>query len=185
MPLRKVATGSVLLMLLAVAGCGGEAARGGDKEDGEVTVLGQLSRRGSTPFSMVRLQAKDGMSYWIQSTVLGDELRRLVGMEVAVTGRLVPNEEGENILMVQYYDLLQLPSGEKPIVGIVRVRSGGPVWVFDDNDVQWSLQGDFREVLRSFAGAKVWVTGVVQKKLNVGQGAVRTLLVTEYGVIRP
>ncbi|MEE9270516.1 MAG: hypothetical protein V3V49_09680 [Candidatus Krumholzibacteria bacterium] len=185
MTLRTVVAGSALLMLLAVAGCGGNAARGGDKDDGTVTVIGQLSRRGGTPFSMVLLQARDGMSYWIQSTALGDELRQLVGMEVAVTGRLVRNDEGENILMVQYYYLLRLPSGEKPVVGIVRTRSGGPVWVFDDNNVHWSLQGDFVDVLRSFAGAKVWVTGVVQKKLNVGQGAVRTLLVTEYGVIRP
>ena len=181
----------IALVLLA-AGCGGQASGygGGDADAGTKTVdvRGKLSRRGSTPFSLMLLQSSGGTTYMIQSTRIGDELRNLDGMEVAVTGVLVPNEEDVQMLSVMSYDLLRVPSGERPVVGIVFSQRGAsaetPVWLVDRNNVYWSMRGDFEDVLKEFVGAKIWVTGVVQRSANTGRASERSILVTEYGVLR-
>lgn len=182
---------AVILALLA-AGCGGQASSDGSGEvdagNRTVDVTGKLSRRGSTPFSLMLLQSSDGTTYMIQSTRIGDELRSLDGMEVAVTGVLVPNEEEVQVLSVMSYDLLRVPSGERPVVGVVfsdaRASAGTPVWLVDRNNVYWSMRGDFEDVLKEFVGAKIWVTGVVQRSVNTGGASVRSIFVTEYGVLR-
>ncbi|MFQ5510732.1 MAG: hypothetical protein ACE5EO_02685 [Candidatus Krumholzibacteriia bacterium] len=184
--LRIERIAAVAAMLLVV-GCGGRAAHDpGERGDGVIDVNGRLSRRGSSPFSLMLLRSAAGRTYMIQSSRLGDELRALDGMDVAVSGFLVPNDENVPVIAVRRYDVLRVPSGEKPLVGIVRASRAGnnAIWIVDDNDVQWNLRGDFREVLMSFVGAKVWVTGIVERSINVGQGSMRTILVTEYGVIR-
>lgn len=170
---------------LLTTGCGGRQGQAGDSggiDDGIVITNGKISTRGSTPFSLVMLEATDGTLYFVQSSVLGDELRSLVGMDVSVTGRVLPSDDVENpTIDVISYELLALPSGEVPIVGIV--RPGG--WIEDNNMVQWILEGDFAGVLRTFVGAKVWVVGVNQRWENRKDSVARVILVTEYGVIRP
>ncbi len=181
-----------IIVALLAAGCGGQASGDGgrDVDVGTITVdvRGKLSRRGSTPFSLMLLQSSDGTTFMIQSTRIGDELRNLDGMEVAVTGVLVPNDEDVQVLSVMSYDLLRVPSGERPVVGLVfsdaRASAQTPVWLVDRNDVYWSLRGDFEDILKEFVGAKVWVTGVVQRSANTGRASMRTILVTEYGVLR-
>ena len=62
--MRTIAAGTALFILVALTGCGGQASGDGgrDVDVGTITVdvRGKLSRRGSTPFSLMLLQGSDG-----------------------------------------------------------------------------------------------------------------------------
>jgi len=192
--LHKVGRGSAQYFLLsgvvvwcglvALLGCAGRQGQQGNNNgiEGKLIVArGTISTRGSTPFSMVMLEASDGRIYVIQSSLLGDELRNLVAMDVSVTGKILHNPSfDEPLLDVVSYDLMSLPSGEVPIVGIV--RPGG--WIEDDNMMIWMIEGDFAQILHTFVGSKVWIVGVNQRWVNTASGSHRAIAVTEYGLIR-
>ena len=166
-------------------GCGGSKSVDGRNADGTVNVAGRVSVRGSTVGSLILLEGNDGQIYQIQASAVGEELRNLSGMQVAVEGMLLPEyEDAEPVLAVRHYDLLQLPSGERPKVGIVRVHNED-VWFVDDYEVTWVVIGQFIDVFRTFPGAKVWVVGVTKQSLDTRQSSMRTIHITEYGVIRP
>jgi hypothetical protein len=165
-------------------GCGGPKTQQDTNSDGTVHVRGRISVRGSTPGSLIVLEGQDGKLYEVQASAVGEELRSLDGMNVFVEALVLPGaEQQEPVLSVRYYDLLALPSGETPIVGYVRA-SQDEVWLYDQNEVAWLISGQFVDVFSTFAGAKVWVVGVTQRKLDTRVSSVRTLFVTEYGVIR-
>jgi len=177
------AAGVVLMGLLSFASCGGRQGRGhnlGRSEDKFFSASGRITERASRPFSLVFLETSDGKLHLIQSSPIADELRRLIGMNVFVTGKTLRGglDADTRVIDVESYDLLRLPSGEQPIVGIVRL--GG--WLLE-GDAVWKIEGDFAEILNMFEGAKVWVVGVVQR--SVPRYSYKILLVTEYGVIRP
>ena len=170
----------IVLLLFGVA-CGGKGKGGGD----EVTLTGSVSRRGSTPMSALVFETKDGQSYIIEASYLGEELASLEGMELAVTGKFVSTlKDGTKVFSVVYYDLLTLPSGERPVVGIIRYAEDA-VYIRDHGDVVWLLRGEFEDVLKTFNGAKVWVVGTTMQRVNTAVGAMRVILVTDYGVISP
>jgi len=178
---------AALLLALAL-GCAGSQGRKGEvaNADGTIILRGTISERGSRPGSLIVLEATDGRSYIIQASAVGEELRRLAGMRVEIEAVRLPqlSEEDEIVVAARWYDLLQLPSGERPIVGYVGMTQGS-VWVRDRSEVIWVIVGSFEEVFRTFVGYKVWVTGVTQQSLDTSQFSSRTILVTEYGVLRP
>jgi hypothetical protein len=170
-------------MVLAVmlCGCGGTRAVQGDGgDDNYVTITGDVKQEG-TSLAVVLFEARNGQLYMVQSSRVGDELRGLVGMSVQISGPVLREIEGIPVITVKWYEMLPLPTGERPIVGYV--RQGG--YIITDKDEIWKLEGDFKDVLASFVGSKVWIAGVVQKRLNTAQGSWRVIDVTEYGVISP
>lgn len=174
-----------LLVAVGVLGCGGSKTHDGRNADGTVTVRGKVSVRGSSPGSLILLEGDDGKLYQIQASAMGEELRNLSGMDVYVEAvRLPEYEQLEPVLAVRHYDLLRLPSGERPIIGIVQVNADN-VWLLDENYVRWVVIGEFQDVFQTFPGAKVWVVGVTKQTLDTRQESIRTLHITEYGVIRP
>ena len=142
--------------------------------------------RGSNPGSLIMLEGTNGRLYVIQSSAIGEELRRLSGMNIEVEAVQLPDLGGEDeiVLAVRWYDLLALPSGERPIVGYVGT-SEGAVWIRDQTETIWIIVGSFEDVFRTFAGHKVWVTGVTTRSLDTAQYSTRSIHVTDYGVLRP
>lgn len=176
--------GLVASVLAAVNGCAGSKGNGGegDVEGDIVVVRGKVSSRGSTPFSMLLLEAVDGKTYAIESSPLADELRSLDGMDISIRGEVVPQSAEQLVTLdVISYELLELPSGETPIVGYI--RAGG--MIEDSNLVVWVIDGDFADVLKNFVGAKIWIVGVPRESIERPDGTYRVIFVTEYGVIRP
>lgn len=177
--MRLLACTSIVLGIALLAGCGGHSGRGSDSN--AVAISGEVIEGGQMGWTTVLVEASDGRVYMIESTTIGAELRNLIGMRVAIRGSIVGEMEGVPRILLNWYELLPLPSGERPIVGWV--REGG--FILADDDVIWKLEGDFGDVLASFAGSKVWVVGIVMQRVNTSQGAYRVLNVTDYGVISP
>jgi hypothetical protein len=53
-----------------------------------------------------------------------------------------------------------------------------------EDDSVWFLEGDFKTVFLGLEGAKVWIVGDRQYAVNTGGDDLRSILVTEYGIIR-
>jgi hypothetical protein len=174
----------IVMALPGVYGCGGSKGQNGHGgAEGDILVVqGKVSSRGSTPFSLLMLEAREGKLYVIEPSQVADELRSLDGMDVSIRARVVPQAEDEHLAIdVIDYELLRLPSGEVPIVGYI--RQGG--MIEDTNLIIWVIDGDFQDLLSSFVGSKVWVVGVPMQSIDRPEGTYRVLLVTEYGMIRP
>lgn len=172
----------VAAITVALCGCGGSSGQGGSRSVDEfVVVRGKLTELGGTPFSLLALETQSGKVYMIEQSSLAEELRTLTEMEVSVRGKVLRDSADEPALDVISYDLLALPSGEVPIVGVI--RSGG--LIEDTNLVTWVIQGDFETLLQTFVGAKVWIVGVPMQSVDRPDATYRAILVTEYGVIRP
>ncbi len=179
-----IAVGMIALAFPGLLGCGGSKGQNGDGgAEGDILVArGIVSSRGGTPFSLLVLETTAGKLYLIEPSRVADELRSLDGMEVSVRAKILPQAEDEHLAIdVIDYDLLALSSGEIPIVGYI--RPGG--MIEDTNMVIWILDGDFKDVLATFVGAKLWVVGVSMQSIDRPEATYRVLLVTEYGVIRP
>lgn len=168
--------------LSLAGGCGGKHGRDGEGRE-ELEVTGTVTLRGSSPFPLVTIVTADGSLYLIQSSDLSDELRHLDGMKVAVTGRITEVKGESPILSVEWYDILPLPSGQRPIVGHIYGSPPDRALLIDRDGTRYEITGDFTMVLADFDGAKVWVVGDVE--FSRIQLQVRTINVTEYGILRP
>ncbi len=185
-----VLAAAVALAVACFAGCGGPSGgKGHGAEPGEtIYVEGKISLRGSHPFPLLLLEAKDGEFYMIDTSPKADELKNLDGMAVGVMAKVLPGVKGEApALSVVSYSLLALPSGEKPIVGVVyTVIDQGDIkasLAADDGSV-WVIQGGFQTAFVNLSGARVWIAGVKKAAVNTQQGDVRVIEVTEYGLIK-
>ncbi len=87
-PLRGSRTASWLLLSFILMATLGAGSLKGGKEEMEVT--GKLALVGNEPFSQVAIRTEDGQVYALVGKY-DQELRRLQGRRVAVTGR--PTEE--------------------------------------------------------------------------------------------
>ena len=187
---RSAARLAAVVMAAAVlaAGCGGNKGRDGDgggPQDEEIVVDGRVSVRGSTPFTLLLLEGRDGTMYMLESSRMAEELKQLDGMDITVTARVLPNIEGESpALSVKTYDLLPLPTGERPIVGVILSPSPGQVFLRATDGMTWSVKGDFQSVLSGYNGAKVWVVGERNRGVPATSRDIREIFVTQYGVIR-
>src|SRR5512139_742333 len=159
---RRAAALAAAVALSWVPGCGGHS--GGQVRDaapGEtIYVEGKISLRGSRPFPLLLLEAKDGAIYMIDTSPKAEELRNLDGMAVGVTAKVLPGVKGDApALSVSAYDILPLPSGEKPVVGLVVSATLEQVVMEADDGSLWYLEGGFKRVFIDLAGARVWVVG--------------------------
>jgi hypothetical protein len=177
----------ILSVSLVIGGCGGEKSQKGDGSSAGETVYvkGTVSVRGSTPFELLLLQADDGTVYMIDSSPTAGELKNLDGMEVGVSAMILPDVGGDApALSVQQYELLPFPTGGRPIIGVITGRSLDEVYLYADDGSTIRLDGDFKALFSGFVGAKVWIVGDTKISAVTTGGNVKTMNVTEYGIIR-
>jgi hypothetical protein len=141
------------------------AQAAGDRVVGTVRVVG------SAPMNVeVVVQPASGAAVQVAGP-LREEIERLSGAEVALTGRLeaAPGTMSGRRLRVTGYDILSV-NGEPVVTGVVEGTSGGWVQLRTAQGELLYLSGAPREFR---AGQKVWVQGP------------RSMIVQSYGTIRP
>lgn len=133
-----------------------------DVEKGQhVSVQGTLSMRGSTPFSILVLETSDGGAIEIDADdeALRTELRGLVGLNCSVDGTVAtPTSPGSMRVIATRYELMPLPSGELPIVGVLSTEDGECVLETKDRKRYW-IRGDLAAAIRQYDGARIWIVG--------------------------
>jgi len=161
-----VATGVALVAFAATSGCGGKSARHVDSLDGidagkRVRIEGTLSLRGSTPVTtpVLEIDSTETVALDAKSPALLSQLRGLSGMRCAIEGDVLPFVDN-NLprLSASSYELLALPDGKVPMVGVVSVEDGQCVVTTEKGTRYW-IHGDLVGVLTEYAGARVWVVG--------------------------
>ena len=175
----------VVIGALGVCGCGGAKSRNGDgSTPGEtVYVKGKISLRGSTPFELLLLEADDDTFYMIDSSPLAEELKRLEDMSVGVNATVLPQVKGDApALSVQSYELLRLPTGERPIIGVVAPGRNEAVIIQGEDGKDYVIEGDFKDLFASYMGAKVWVVGEAHSGIQQRDGR-STVMISQYGII--
>jgi len=134
----------------------------------------------------VFLLTSNNERYLLQSYELSDELAALNGMDVALVATRVPDAQPPTI-DVHSYELLAMPSGEVPIIGILYKQMRGELGEADlllitEDGAAFLLIGDLVAELDSLAGSKVWVAGALTiESFGVEEEG---LYVTQFGVIR-
>jgi hypothetical protein len=174
-----------VIAVLGICGCGGGKSRSGDgSTPGDtVYVKGKISLRGSTPFELLLLEGEDGVYYMIDSSPLALELKRLEDMMVGVSATVLPQVKGDApALSVQSYELLPLPTGERPIVGVVRSGGGDTVVIQAEDGKNYVIEGDFKDLFSDYMGAKVWVVGESRFGNDRREGR-NTVAITQFGII--
>jgi hypothetical protein len=167
---------------VATAGCSGGAGlqAGRGRADDRILVKGSIALDRGKIYAIVLLEARDGITYVLHSSRIADELRQLAGMDVALTGTVVRTlQAGRRLFETERYELLALPSGQTPIVGIVRNEDEG-VSLMTEEGFVYHLEG---EVPVTSDGMKIWVVG--RRRFGVMSLQEGTLFVTEYGIISP
>jgi hypothetical protein len=180
---------AVTVSLAATAGCGGRKAKRAESfaraQAGDIVIVeGTLTLRGSQPHTLLVLETQSGEDVVIQSGDIQRELKRLAGMKVSVEGKVLPSIDGETPLVSAVaYELLALPSGEVPVVGVLTVVDGACVLGLADGTRYW-IRGEFSDLIRDFANAKMWVVGTVGDAAlpEKPEGTV-PIWVTGYGVL--
>jgi hypothetical protein len=176
-----------LVVFAVIAGCSGSSAGKRQKVDPGDTIYveGKISLRGSLPFPLLLLEAKDGVIYMIDSSPKAEELKRLDEMSVGVTAKVLPEIGGEApALSVVSYDLLPLSSGEKPVIGVVVIVSMEEIALQADDGSRWIIEGEFKPTFMGMAGARIWIVGDRRYAVNTERADIRMVNVTQYGVIR-
>lgn len=159
--------GALVIMTTAVTpGCGGKRSRPVATLDGvdagkRVRIEGTLSLRGSTPFTTAALDIDSTETVALDSKTpaLLVQLKGLAGMRCAVEGEVLPFVD-QNLprLSATHYELLALPDGKVPIVGIASMEGAQCIVTTGAGKRYW-IQGDLVAALVDYAGARVWVAG--------------------------
>jgi hypothetical protein len=151
----------VAFVIFGAVGCGGKkTSKTMSFEAGDLVSLeGTLSLRGSMPRPILILETDTAGGVVIQSRELQSELSSLAGMKVWIEGRILPAIEGESPLIdATDYRLLALPSGEVPVVGVLKLQRDECVLHVDGGQRYW-IRGEFTDLIRDFVGARMWVVG--------------------------
>ena len=178
----SLARGILAILLAAlVPACGAVKGRGHD--DGSVEIEGTVSARGRAELGVAYLEATDGKVYILQQSNAAYEVRTLDGMDVRLRAIVLPETLRDMpILEVRSYELLALPTGERPIVGFIYAYPpDNIVYLVDKGGLIYHIGGDFRRTLMDYNGAKVWLAG------DIGFSATRLhergIDVRAYGII--
>ncbi len=140
-------------------------------EGGPETREGRVVVTGAVPTTFLTLQWEGGSV--VLRGDLSDELRRLTGATVRVTGTPVEQGQQSRALRVVNYEILEIDGG-RPTVGVL-MREADGMHLHDESGRMLPLAGAPASMQRR-VGAKVWIVGPVE------DGALR---VRSYGVIRP
>lgn len=155
-----------IMATAATPGCGGKRARHVATLDGvdagkRVRIEGTVSLRGSTPFTTasIDIDSTETVALDSKTPALLVQLKGLAGMRCAVEGEVLPFVD-QNLprLSATHYELLPLPDGKVPIVGIASMEGAQCIVTTDAGKRYW-IQGDLVAALADYAGARVWVAG--------------------------
>lgn len=186
-----VATTLALVALSATPGCGGKRARQVSSLEGvdagqRVRVEGTLSLRGSTPIttSVLEIDSTESVALDSKKPGLLVQLKGLTGMRCAIEGDVLAFVD-RNLprLSATRYELLPLPDGRVPIIGVASLEDGECVVTTDDGKRFW-IHGELVGVLNEYAGARVWVAGdVFDTDAKTRPKKSTPLTATGYGVV--
>jgi hypothetical protein len=159
--------GAVILAAGVAASCATAGERAVKSLEGvapgtRVRVEGTISLRGSTPFTILVVEMEGGEVAAIESRSAGiqSELRSLASLRAAVEGTVLPRlDGGMPRLDADRYELLRLPGGERPVVGLLEVEGEACVLTTREGKRYWVL-GELAAALREYAGARVWIVGL-------------------------
>jgi hypothetical protein len=164
--ITPAATIALMVVVLAAGpGCG-RRVRHVESLDGvdagkRVRIEGTLSLRGSTPVTTPVLETEQGETIPLDAKEPGllSQLRGLSDMRVAIEGNVLPMVD-QNLprLSATRYEMLPLPNGDVPIVGIVSKEFDQSILTTDTGERYW-LHLEALDVLERLTGARVWVTG--------------------------
>jgi hypothetical protein len=150
--------------VLAACGSGGVSVVNdfNDVEVGQhVSVDGVLSLRGSTPFTTLVVQMENGTVVAIDSDddAMMTELRGLTGLTCEVRGKVVtPMTPGTAEIKATSYEVLPLPTGELPIVGLLSSEGDQCVLTTTKGKRYW-IRGKLAGAIREYIGARIWIVG--------------------------
>lgn len=179
------------VVFAATPGCGGPRVKSVESLDGidvgkKVRIEGTMSLRGSTPFTTPVLETASGAAIALDSKTpeLVTQLRGLSGVRCAVEGTVLPFVD-QNVprLSATSYELLPLPDGKQPILGLVSIEDGQCLVTTDQGKRYW-IRGDLVAVLTDYNGARVWVVGdAVDTDAKIRPKKSTPLTATGYGVV--
>jgi hypothetical protein len=179
------------IVFAASPGCGGPRVKSVETLDGveagkRVRIEGTLSLRGSTPITtpVLEIDSTEVVALDAKSPELLSQLRGLSGMRCAVEGNVLPFvDQYLPRLSATRYDLLPLPDGKQPILGLVSVENGECVVTTDQGKRYW-IRGDLVAVVSDYNGARVWVVGdTVDTDAKNRPQKSTPLTATGYGVV--
>ena len=176
----RLVTLALIIVALAVAGCGNKPGK-------PLTIIdGTLALRGSMPNPDLVLEADEGPDVLLEADDFATEMRMLRGMRVSIQGDAESKLKNDMIVLkVKRYTLLRLPSGEMPVMGWLEVDGVNLILHGGDGKKYW-IRGDLEGVIRDFKDAKIWVVGTLGE-LGAGSGAPPNTIpywVTGYGVLQ-
>lgn len=190
--MRSMTAMATLVAVLALCGgCGGKSARAvndlnGIPEGDLVLIEGELTLHGSTPFPTLVIETSTGASVTIDSrdSEVQHELKGLASMRVTVEGTVLAGvDRTSSRLDVVRYELLPLPGGEIPMVGVLSIEDTQCVLTAKGGTRYW-IRGDLADVIREYDGARVWVVGIIADTTAPGRPKKATPFTpTGYGVI--
>jgi hypothetical protein len=180
-----------LVALVATPGCGGKRAHHVSSLEGidagkHVRIEGTLALRGSTPVttSVLEIDSTEAVPLDSKKPGLLAQLKGLAGMRCAIEGEVLPFVD-QNLprLSATRYELLPLPDGRVPIIGIASLEEGQCVVTTDKGKRYW-IHGELVGVLNEYAGARVWVAGdVFDTDAKTRPKKSTPLTATGYGVV--
>jgi hypothetical protein len=186
---RVFAIAVVALVACGLGGCAGgfKVVENADdiREGDHVSVAGTVSMRGSTPFSTVVLELPAGgvVSVYSENDDIMAELRGLAGLQCQVEGLAGAPLSGTPRLEATGYQLLPLPSGELPIVGVLSMEDGQYLLETAKKKRYW-IRGDLAGAVAEYVGARVWIVGIKTDTDAPGRPDKTTpFTVTGYGLI--
>jgi hypothetical protein len=146
--------------------------------EGEVTVDGSLFRKTAS------LADAGGTVCILRNPRLELELLNLAGHRVRVVGRVTGKTPAGPEFWVDRYEMLPI-DGLTPIVGVLELHEGVPMLTAEPSGATYVLGGPLRDALKSFAGAKVWVSGRVHGDGERFGSGTPTFTVEGYGILLP
>ncbi len=155
---RFIATLGLAVLFVGCAGSGKPKYRPDATAIGEfLEVAGTLDRFGSTPFTDLILTAPHTEVMIDRGSATYGQLEALTEMQVLVRGEIIATDQVVT-LNVHDFDLLALPNGDVPVLGMLGEEQGKLVLTHRVGDRYW-LRGDLADALRSHVGLIVWVIG--------------------------
>lgn len=132
----------------------------------ELALIGKLYLIGNTPFVKLVLETKENGKYYLESDMLS-ELKRLQHITVKVIGYQKKSliEGQPPVFWVEKYQIVNIGVGENikvPWVGILKIK-GGKVILQSEQGKQYRIIGVVVEEFKEIIGAKVWVTGTLER----------------------
>ena len=186
---RDTGVAAALIAMMAT-GCNGKSRQVQSLEGVEagkrVRVEGTLSLRGSTPFTtaVLAIDSTEAIPLDSKDASILAQLKALADMRCAVEGDVLPFVD-QNLprLSVMRFELLPLPDGKQPILGIATIEDGQVIVTTEDGKRYW-IHGDLAGVLAEYSGARVWVAGdIFDTDVNTRPKKSTPLTATGYGVV--